>query len=141
MGFPSVQSVGIVVFDGAKVLLVRHGATASHYEGIIGLPAGKIDPGESAVQTAARELREETGLITTIIDLTPLPDKYQATIEQKKGTYIFDWYVFLCRKYSGEIKTTSETIPFWHEVDKLSELELLPNVREAILTAQKMLHL
>lgn len=141
MGYPLVQSVGIVVFDGSKVLLVRHGTTASHFEGIMGLPSGKIDPGESAIQTAVRELREETGLVTAISDLSPLPHKFQATITQKDGTKIFDWYVFLCKKYSGEIKATSETTPFWYDVDSLSELALLPNVHDAILIAQQMVDL
>lgn len=103
--------------------------------GILGLPAGKIDPGETAIETAARELEEETGLVTSVADLVPLPSKYQATITQKDGTKIFDWYVFLCKKYEGELKKTDETEPFWVEVEELGSIELLPNVHDAILAA------
>ena len=138
MNYPLIQSVGIVVFDGENVLLVRHGKAAHHFEGVCGLPSGKVDPGEQTIDTAKRELQEETGLVCEINDLVPLPKAYQATIEQKDGIKIFDWYVFLCKKYSGSLKTSDETEPFWVPVSKLEEMELLPNVLDAVMKARKM---
>jgi 8-oxo-dGTP pyrophosphatase MutT (NUDIX family) len=35
---------------------------------VLALPKGHIDPGESAVQAAAREVREETGIAGTLIE-------------------------------------------------------------------------
>jgi 8-oxo-dGTP pyrophosphatase MutT (NUDIX family) len=43
--------------DQDRVLLIRR-----HDDGLWGLPAGAIDPGESPAAAAARETREETGL-------------------------------------------------------------------------------
>lgn len=136
--YPLVQSVGIVVFQNNSVLIVNHGPTSSHFTGVLGLPAGKIDTGETAIQTAIRELKEETGLITMISDMIPLPHKYQATIVQKNGTYIFDWYVFLCKKYTGKLRATTETIPTWVKIDTLHSMKLLPNVKDAIEEAKKL---
>lgn len=139
MGYPLIQSVGVVVFRGSQVLLVSHGTLSHNFAGVRGLPAGKIDPGETAVESAVRELREETGLVATHTDLVPLPAKYQATITQKDGTKIFDWYVFLCRRYSGVLTGTAETEPFWVEMEDLEGMELLPNVYEAIQSARNLL--
>lgn len=132
MNYPLVKCVGVVAFDGDNVLLVRHGKSAHHFEGIIGLPSGKIDPGESKISAARRELEEETGLRCELSDLVQLPQDYQATIEQKDGIKIFDWYVFLCKKYSGTLTSSDETEPFWVHVEDLKTLTLLPNVFEAI---------
>jgi 8-oxo-dGTP pyrophosphatase MutT (NUDIX family) len=35
---------------------------------VLALPKGHIDPGESAAQAAAREVREETGVVGTLIE-------------------------------------------------------------------------
>ncbi len=57
--------VGIVIWREDKVLLVRRGHAPS--KGEWALPGGKQIVGETILQTAVREAREETGL-----DITPL---------------------------------------------------------------------
>lgn len=55
-GQPRVTlGVRAAVFDGPKVLLVRHTYMPGWH-----MPGGAIDPKESAAEAAARELREET---------------------------------------------------------------------------------
>lgn len=138
MDIPLIQSVGVVVFEGNNVLLVKHGKGAAHLTGVYGLPSGKIEPGEEAINAAVRELREETGLDATSSDLILLPKVYRATIEQKDGVKVFDWHVFLCKKYSGNLRETDETKPFWISVDDLTTLVLLPNVEEAIAESENL---
>lgn len=48
--------------DGAAVLLTRRAARLRAHAGQWALPGGRIDPGESAVDAALRELDEELGL-------------------------------------------------------------------------------
>jgi 8-oxo-dGTP diphosphatase len=59
-----------VVSDAACVLLIRDGkvlAVSRKYDHTkFGLPGGKVDPGETDIQAALRELKEETG-----IDVSP----------------------------------------------------------------------
>lgn len=134
--YPVIESVGIVVLNKDQVLLVSHGKASNHFEGVLGLPSGKIEKGETKIQTAKRELEEETGLKCSLKDLISLPKSYQAQIEQKDGIKIFNWYVFLCKKYSGELATSDETEPFWVTIKDLGKFKLLPNVKNAIKAAK-----
>lgn len=54
-------SVAIVALDGEDVVLVRQERVPAGGE-LLELPAGMIDDGETPLQAAQRELREETGL-------------------------------------------------------------------------------
>ncbi|MPZ25882.1 MAG: NUDIX domain-containing protein [Micromonosporaceae bacterium] len=67
------SAVGAVVTDPAgRVLLCQQ----SQGHRLWGLPGGKIRPGESPVQAAIRDIREETGMETDIVDLVGI---YQLT--------------------------------------------------------------
>lgn len=63
-------TVSVVVPDGAgRVLLVRFGRRPWSAEPTWTLPGGKVEPDEPADAAAARELREETGLVCAAEDL------------------------------------------------------------------------
>lgn len=81
-----VPAVGVVCLRGDTVLLVRRGRPPR--QGEWSLPGGRIEPGERAVDTALRELREETGVeaeITGLIDvvdgLFPGADRHYVLID------------------------------------------------------------
>lgn len=60
-----VPASAVFVFDRlGRTLLVRDAST-----GLWGNPGGAIDPGESPVVAAVRELREETGLVASQLHL------------------------------------------------------------------------
>ncbi len=72
-----VESFGIVPFlkeEGTwKVLLILH-REGNHW----GFPKGKANPGETPLQSATRELKEETGLIVSDVLLQqPMIEQYQ----------------------------------------------------------------
>ncbi len=48
--------------DGAEVLLTRRSMEMRNHRGEISFPGGRLDPGETPVQTALREAHEEVGL-------------------------------------------------------------------------------
>jgi ADP-ribose pyrophosphatase len=54
-------SVVLVVIEGDQVVLVRQHRPGSG-RAVVELPAGKIEPGETAGEAASRELAEECGL-------------------------------------------------------------------------------
>jgi 8-oxo-dGTP pyrophosphatase MutT (NUDIX family) len=51
-------AAAVIVDEGGRVLLVKHTYGRRNWE----LPGGQTEPGESAEETALREVREETGL-------------------------------------------------------------------------------
>lgn len=50
------KSCGAIVIDNDKVLVVRHNA------GHLGFPKGHVEGNETEVETAIREVKEETGI-------------------------------------------------------------------------------
>ena len=51
--------------DGAEVLLTRRSMELSSHRGEISFPGGRLDPGETPIETALREADEEVGLDPT----------------------------------------------------------------------------
>lgn len=58
---------GVVVRDGHVIVIVptRRGAQGQR---VLALPKGHVDPGETPEQTAAREVREETGVEAELVE-------------------------------------------------------------------------
>ena len=54
-------SVAMLAHDGERLFLVRQPREAVGAEGLLELPAGKLDEGESPLDSAKRELAEEIG--------------------------------------------------------------------------------
>lgn len=133
-----IPTAGVLILEEGKVLLVCHMGAAKHHTGTYGLPAGKLEEGESETQAAVRELEEETGLKTRESYLIPLPTLYGATIALKDSTETFTFRVFLCQRYDGEIRgpqgdgVTAETQPEWVCFDALEKLNLLPDIPKMI---------
>lgn len=127
-----IKTVGVLVIQDAKVLLVEHGETAGHLTGIYGLPAGRPEEGESNEEAALRELEAETGLQSSKEFLEKLPNTYTATIERKDGLKTFSIEVYRCKKFWGELISSEETTPEWVDITKIAELHLLPNVQKIV---------
>lgn len=127
-----VQTVGVLIVDNGKVLLVKHWEKAVHVNDVYWLPAGRLKDWESFIQAAMRELNEETWLIVEFEQLKPLEKVYSADITRKDGTKRMTINVFRAVDYSWELKSSEETQPVWIELDRVGELNLLPNIEEII---------
>ena len=75
---------------GKIVLTTRRGSTQ------VGLPGGKVDPGETPAQAAQRELLEETGIDISITDSDMF---YHAVCP---GEVDYDTFCFF-KEFTGEI--------------------------------------
>src|SRR4029077_5581866 len=76
------------------------------------LPKGRIDAGESAAETALREVREETGVEGRLVEkLGDIRYVYTANGDERKGERIFKVVsFFLLRAGRGRIDEIDETM-------------------------------
>ncbi len=109
------SAVAAVIRDPAgHVLLCQQ--TGGHR--MWGLPGGNIRPGESPIHAAIRDIREETGAETEIVDLIGI---YQLT---GGGLPPVEMYVFRGRVADADLVLNA---PYricaltWHEPDRLPE--------------------
>lgn len=137
----AILSGHVLLFNGNKVLLVRHGEGAGHLTGVYGIPGGRPDEGEDIIDAASRELFEETGITVSNKDLISFPDnQYSANIKRKDGSIKkYTMTVFIGKEFSGEPKASEETSPEWIETSKLNSYNLLPNVAKAVSDGVKFL--
>src|ERR1700691_5054944 len=69
---PRELSAGGVVVRGGQVLVIVPTPLAGAGSRVLALPKGHLDPGESALQAATREVREETGIVVVAEPLCEL---------------------------------------------------------------------
>jgi 8-oxo-dGTP diphosphatase len=97
------------IVKGGRVLLIRkkRGLGAGKING----PGGKLEPGETALEAAIREVREEIGV-------TPLrlEDRGELHFQFTDG-YSLHCAVFVARDFEGDPIETDEATPFWVSVD------------------------
>lgn len=92
MGYVDEESFGIVPlreFQGVwEVLLVLH-VGGRHWA----FPKGRANPGETALESAKRELQEETGLeVEKILQEQPLVEKYTFYRNKKKIVKVVHYF-------------------------------------------------
>ena len=63
--------------EGPVVLLTRRADTLASHTGQIAFPGGRLDAGETAVQAALREAREEVALDPAAVEVLGLCDTYE----------------------------------------------------------------
>ncbi len=146
----TMQTVGVLIFNekNDKVLMVKHTGAAQNEEGIYGIPAGKIELGESPKEAAKRELFEETGLVTDENSLEQFENNFFGAdlVRTKTGELRHgQMRVYHCKAHEGELKEDEKTIPEWVEMETIKKWaeedegkeiwekkHLMPNISNAI---------
>jgi acetyl-CoA carboxylase carboxyl transferase subunit beta len=117
-----VECAGAVVVDErGRLLLVRRGRAPAL--GSWSLPGGRVDPGETPAQTAAREVAEETGLAVEVGELL-------ATVDLTGGFRVHD---FAARVVGGALAAGDDADDArWVAPDELDGLDLSPGLADEL---------
>lgn len=122
------KSCGCIVIDGRNVLLVKQ--TKGHWS----FPKGHMEEGESEIQTAVREVKEET-------NVDAIPDETKRYVEE----YLMDngnmkqVIYFVSKQASSNIKAQESEIAeiTWLPFEKALETITYDNTRELLLKVLK----
>ncbi len=119
-----------VVVHEASVLLIQNSYRAGYY-----LPGGGLRSGENPQQTAARELREETGIVVESSDLIPVGVCDYAI----KGTPVLDWIyrITLPEARRPRIDRVEVVSAEFVDISRARQLACQPHVQEIIETLGK----
>ena len=102
--------------DGTREVLLGHKKTGLGRGKIVGL-GGHIEPGESAPEAAAREVKEESDLCVAVDSLSAAA--HVEFLFPARPSWDMDVAIFTCTDWSGEPVETEEIRPEWFAVSAL----------------------
>lgn len=129
--------VGVILFKGEQVLLVKRANPPG--AGRWSLPGGKQELGEAAVQTARRELREETGLECGPLTLAGYADSIH---HDESGRITFHYTILdFVAQYVGGTPVPSDDVldAVWAFPHELDAYELWDEARRLVTAASNLL--
>lgn len=107
------NAVRTFVIVNEKVLCIKY---KEKNVGYIDIPGGKIEADETSMETAIREVREETG-----IEVNNLEEVGNVVIEYPDRTYNMN--VFVTSDYRGKVRNNMENDAFFIDIDDLLKEE------------------
>ena len=129
------KSCGVVLFNSDKVLLLRHSSISSREGGHWDFPKGHIDDGETEIQTALRELEEETEIAhVNVIDgfRDTITYTFSGGQEQIEKEVVF----FLATTKESKVTLSHEHIDYsWLDFDSAFSRLTYDNARQVLRNA------
>ena len=130
--FPRV-GVGVIVFKDNDVLLVQRAQEPN--KGSWSIPGGKQELGEGLIDTARREVGEETGII---IDAPILLETLDLIERDSNGEILFHYTLidFVANWVAGDLQAGDDALQaIWVNVDDLSSYKLWAEATRVIKLA------
>jgi len=130
--FPDQPLVGVgaIIIEHGRVILVKraHPPIAGQWS----LPGGALEVGELVREAAAREAREETGLL---VETGELLGVYDRVLRDSGGRVQYHYVLvdFLCRVVGGQLYAASDAAEVrWFSREQISGLGLADDTLEVI---------
>jgi ADP-ribose pyrophosphatase YjhB (NUDIX family) len=121
---PPIAAAIAVVLRGEKLLLVRrsHKPDAGRW----GFPGGKIEPGETVLAAALRELAEETGVVADAVEVLTAVDVIR---RERDVVHHYVLIAVLCRWRHGDGAPASDAHETgWFDLAAIAGLDTSPDV-------------
>lgn len=122
------KSCGAIVLDGGKILVIQQA------EGHWGFPKGHVEAGETEVQTAIREIKEETNYDVEVNENF----RYVETYSPKEGVEK-DVVFFVAKKVAGDMRPQEEEVQniLWLTYEETLKRLTYENSKEILKKAWK----
>ena len=122
------KSCGCIVVNEGKVLLVQH--NAGHWD----FPKGHMEENETEIETAIREVKEETN-----IDVIPDETKRYEQEYMLENGVLKQVVLFVARKTSNNIKAQESEVQNikWFDFKEAAEIITYEDTRDLLLKALK----
>ena len=122
-----VPAASAIVADGEGRLLLAKRTDNDLWT----IPGGTMEPGETIAETAAREVKEETGIDVEVVSLVGIYSNPQHVVEYSDGELRQQFSIcFACRPIGGELATSDETSEVgYFSPDEIEAMEIHPSIR------------
>jgi len=121
-------ALNLLLDQEQRLLLLERARTATLGPGLWGLPAGKIEPGESAEQAAYREMREEIGA-GQVVELR----RYLGPLRDSFYGGRFEIHLFHFRWYAGDVCLNDEHTRYaWVARERYRDYAVMDGIDEDI---------
>ena len=124
--FKIACAVHLILIKDGKILLQRRNNPNKYGYGMLGVPAGHLEPNENVYDAFKREMKEE-------LNIDVVDSKIVQVMNVNGDDGVYDAYFFVC-EYSGEIQNMEEENAKTLEwIDVNSDIkELIPYQKYAI---------
>ncbi len=124
----AILTVLCLVQDGDRLLLQDR--VKADWHGVT-LPGGHVEPGESFVRAAVREVQEETGL--TVLDPRLCGVKQFQTDNGARYVVL----LFRAAQFTGELRSSAEGRMFWARREELPGLPLVADFAQLLAVCER----
>ena len=133
------KSCGIVLFNSDEFLIIQHSVKPNEDEGHWDFPKGHVEENETELETAVRELKEETG----IIDILLIDNfKHRITYNFRKNNELMAKEVifFLAESSAREVQLSSEHQNYnWLDFNSAHNRLTYLNAKEVLVQVKRFL--
>jgi 8-oxo-dGTP pyrophosphatase MutT (NUDIX family) len=130
---PTIEAIsGIFVNKNGKILLVRRNLKRTYNPGTCDLIGGDVPPGETPIQTLARDAEEKLG-----IKLSEETVETKGVKNIEAPNTIIRRHIFVCQisnKISIKIDPKKYDQYGWYDASQVEQLDLTPGVKEILIS-------
>ncbi len=135
---PSVVTC-VLLDENKNILILKRSDKVRTYKGFWSGVSGYIEEGEEPVDTAFKEIREETGLNDINVELIKTVNPIKFTSFYKGEKYDWKVYPFLFKVLKkSKIQTDWENISYkWIKLSDIDKFEVVPHFKKVLLNLLK----